>query len=353
MKPEFVRARLRSLATPVLTPLERLANLPPAARQLVTAGVLRLADSKMLIEDPLTPFNIASRPQSATETPAAFGREDRIERIIEQATGEGLKPAFHNLMQEFAYTLIDVCGNPSQQALVADWLSRGFVGSYLMTDAGGPGISDWQTSLREDGGQLHVRVNKLWAIEAHRAEFLLVVARPQRGFLPLTFLLDPARVATLDRAPVGQPFLEGHLQLGNVQGEVPVFPEDILRQGGLAVVNKALTFARPRFVRALMAHLTWLETEGRLLLDETDRSLVQCVVQAADTICTRKSFSRESVDDVLATKYLANELLLKLVVSGCVEQAGDERDLLAFSKMEGSSYRCFLELYSKHKARRS
>ena len=47
---------------------------------------------------------------------------------------------------------------------------------------------------------------------------------------------------------------------------------------------------------------------------------------------------------MLALKLASNELLLHLVASGAVERYADQRDLLAFTKMEGSSYRCYHEL---------
>ena len=50
---------------------------------------------------------------------------------------------------------------------------------------------------------------------------------------------------------------------------------------------------------------------------------------------------------MLATKFASNELLHRLVADGCVRETADQRDLLAFTKMEGSSYRCLREIYAK------
>jgi predicted HNH restriction endonuclease len=46
---------------------------------------------------------------------------------------------------------------------------------------------------------------------------------------------------------------------------------------------------------------------------------------------------------------MANELWLSLVVNGSVASQADQRDLLGFTKMEGSSYRCFREIYERNR----
>ena len=51
----------------------------------------------------------------------------------------------------------------------------------------------------------------------------------------------------------------------------------------------------------------------------------------------------------MALKWIANETWLHLVVAGLVPGQGDIRDLIGLSKMEGSSYRCFFEIYQRNK----
>jgi hypothetical protein len=73
---------------------------------------------------------------------------------------------------------------------------------------------------------------------------------------------------------------------------------------------------------------------------------VQTVQSIADHL-SAQSYSNTVVGQVLALKFSSNELLLRLVAEDRVRETPDQRDLLAFTKMEGSSYRCFREVYAK------
>ena len=107
--------------------------------------------------------------------------------------------------------------------------------------------------------------------------------------------------------------------------------------------NKYLTVVRPYFVRALMAHVGWLAETGRVELDADARAVHQFIAHAARSQTDDAHYSFGKVR-VLAIKLLSNEFLTALVRNGRVATFDDQRDLLAFSKMEGSSYRCYHEL---------
>ena len=91
-------------------------------------------------------------------------------------------------------------------------------------------------------------------------------------------------------------------------------------------------------------HLQWLANQGRLELTPDERASRDFIAAAAHTKTLADRYESEDVHRVLALKLASNELLLHLVSRGAVASFLDQRDLLAFTKMEGSSYRCYHEL---------
>ena len=67
----------------------------------------------------------------------------------------------------------------------------------------------------------------------------------------------------------------------------------------------------------------------------------------AETASSRDHYSGLTIDEVLVLKFASNEVILDIVTSASVAGAGDRRDLLGFTKMEGSSYRCLFEVLGK------
>ena len=223
-----------------------------------------------------------------------------------------------------------------------------------MTDGGGPVLAGWNSvfALGEDGQNATLSVDKKWGIEAQNLGFSMIVCQQRGKPFPLTVLLSPEKSAALEQSNCGGAYLDGKLQLGNAKGEVEVSKADLLSKGGLGSVNRFLTLVRPRFVKCLMHHLLWLESNDRLTLDEDDHRILQFIVNAADWCTAQTTFSIHSVDRVLALKFTSNEFLLNLVAKQALPQLSDQRDLLGFTKMEGSSYRCLFEVYSKFKRSR-
>ncbi|WHI49614.1 hypothetical protein P3339_14165 [Microbulbifer sp. MLAF003] len=117
-------------------------------------------------------------------------------------------------------------------------------------------------------------------------------------------------------------------------------------------VNRFLTLVRPRFVKSLMHFVLWLKDQGEVELSVTDQGHIEYLIYLCNEQTSATIFSMHSVNRVLATKFASNELLLDIVASGKVKNKARQRDLLAFTKMEGSSYRCFFEIYSKAKGHR-
>jgi hypothetical protein len=92
-----------------------------------------------------------------------------------------------------------------------------------------------------------------------------------------------------------------------------------------------------------------LQANNRLELTPNDTLRLNFILNAANWCNQQECFSIHSVDRVLALKFASNQFLLHLVANQRVIQLKDQRDLLGFSKMEGSSYRCLFEIYSKFK----
>jgi hypothetical protein len=100
-----------------------------------------------------------------------------------------------------------------------------------------------------------------------------------------------------------------------------------------------------------MAHLLWLKECGNLSLVDDAEEGVRWLHTAALTVASEPFPTSTTLRQVLALKFASNEILLEMVSNGAFTDPTDERDALAFTKMEGSSYRCFRELCTKVEAR--
>ncbi|MFE8073097.1 hypothetical protein QQM79_18705 [Marinobacteraceae bacterium S3BR75-40.1] len=335
--------------------LDQLAShcAPPrTVERLVAQSCLRLLDSAIIIEDDFSPFSSPVQSGAAGEQ-SPLPQTDAIESVLENIGREGFAPHFHHLVNQFGSILVSLSANDSQLEKLGQWASKGASGCFLMTDRGGPSLQNWHTRVEKKDGEDHLSIDKVWGIEAHRDNFLFVAARKGNAFFPSLYLIDPDRARTLKRTKIGGPFLDGHLQLGNVSGSVPVAAEDQLTKGGLAGVTRLLTTIRPRFVRGIMQHLTWLEDQERLLRSASHTEIRHYIQSVAKSICEQTQIDRHLIDKVLALKFLSNEFLVQLVGDQQLPNLGDQRDALGFTKMEGSSYRCFFELYNKYRAHRA
>jgi hypothetical protein len=327
----------------ILRHMERFGRIPAEIVSLVEEGSLRLMDSDMIITQsaqlpPKTAYdNLASSDLTHSETELA-------ESVLQTIEQEGLDDHFKPFMRSFIRIMFNLFFTPKQYETACAHLDDGLHFSFLMSDAGGPSLSGWKTVAKQEGEGSHLYLDKVWGIEAHRIGVAVVAARQQGGFFPTAYLVWPDSYSTLQRTACGQPFLNGRLQLGNVKGNVFVRNEDRLKIGGPVVFNKYLTVVRPFFVRALMAHVSWLHKVGALKLEDEDNVIHAFISESAKSLTHIQRYDIEKVNNVMALKFLSNEFLVSLVRKKAVRDFRIQRDLLAFSKMEGSSYHCFKTL---------
>ncbi len=326
--------------------LQANTPMPEYLQNVLNMAAVRLLDSEIIIEDN---FSARSELKTAkvTQPLEKFEQTFVIDELTQAVKKEGFGPHFHQIIGLFGSIMLELTATTEQQEQVNNWLDKGYSGHFLMTDHGGASLANWQTQLDTQNWQLSV--NKKWGIEAHDLGFvMIVVSQPGKPF-PLTLLLSPEQTAQLQQETVGTAYLDGALQLGNVKGKIAVTRTQLLKKGGLGSVNRFLTLVRPRFVKSLMNHLIWLASQDRLSLNPEITESIDYINQVADLCLSKTTFSMHSVDQVLALKFASNELLLNLVCQNHLPLLSDQRDLLGFTKMEGSSYRCFFEIYAKQK----
>ena len=335
-------------------PLGCYDPIPQGLLQIINQACLGLLDSEILIED-----NFSQRlpmvPAKVKQPLPQFEQTFVIDELTEKVKETGFGPQFHQIIGLFGSIMLNLTATDEQQAQVDAWLEQDIFGHFLMTDAGGPSLANWSTELSvspDEAGMLNLSVNKKWGIEAQDLGFVMLVVKQAGKPYPLTLMLTPEQSQSLLQEKVGASYLDGALQLGNVKGELKVTPDQLLKKGGMASVNRFLTLVRPRFVKALMNHLLWLARQDRLSMDDKLASHISFIQSYADQFLAQPGFSIHSVDQVLALKFASNELLAHVVASNKVKRFEDQRDLLGFTKMEGSSYRCFLEIYAKQKRAR-
>jgi hypothetical protein len=333
--------------------LSDCGSIPSCLETLIAKSVTSLIDSEMIIEDNFK--SMAELKSTRVALPLeSFEQTLFIDQLIEQIKRQGFGENFHQIIGLFGSIMMGLCASEQQIESVESWLKQGHFGHFMMTDNGGPTLSNWHSIISPGAsdGELKVQLNKKWVIEGHKLGFAMVVCQQQGRPFPTTVLLSPQKTKKLVASTCGASFLDGKLQLGNIIGEAIINKSDLLTKGGLGGVNRFLTLVRPRFVKALMHHLIWLHGNNRLELTPNDILRLNFIIDAADWCNQQNVFSIHSVDRVLALKFVSNQFLLHLVENDRVIQLSDQRDLLGFSKMEGSSYRCLFEIYSKFKRAR-
>lgn len=344
IQPQELMSSFQQWSVVVTNYLERHGPMPDTFKQLIAKSVLRQLDSAMIIEDGCLPFPALPHINYSQPLPDVDNLE-KLHQIIAQIEQDGFAPHFHALISEFGHIMTILSGSDEQQNEVAEWVSQGYSATFLMTDAGGAALKDWKTVYNPETGIL--TVDKIWGIGADTLDFATIVASQPGSMIPLAFQVPPEACRHLHCSKIGMPYLEGEVQLGNCSGEIKVQPEWVMRKGGILAVKQFLSIIRPFFVRALMAHVNWLEKRGRLTQTAEQKNANLFLSQLSQHIHNEWSITRYSEDEVMALKFASNALLFDLVESNAVQATLDQRDLLSFTKMEGSSYRCFLEIYSR------
>ncbi|WP_144392889.1 hypothetical protein [Pleionea sediminis] len=326
-------------------------SIPQSMRSILECATTRLIDSEIIIEDSFEPIS-PLKPSSVQQSLPKFEQQFVIDELVSAIKEDGFGKHFHNIIGLFGSIMLQLSANEKQQDAVTQWVDDGIFGHFLMTDMGGAALDQWKTEIVKTENGTQLKVAKKWGIEAHNLGFLMLVAKQQGKPYPVTVLVDPVRASQLTSEKIGKSFLDGDLQLGNVKGLIDISDEDLLLKGGLGAVNRFLTLCRPRFVLSLMNYLDYLKNQKRLDLKQSHQECIEYLKHVAQSIIDDTVFSVHSVDSVLALKFASNELLLDLVLQGCSPSIFDQRDLLAFTKMEGSSYRCLYEIYKKQRGRR-
>jgi hypothetical protein len=327
------------------------SELTPSLRSRIGTAVVRLLDSSMVIEDgqkPFRPLAPVTVRQDLRAAPAAIA----VDRVLESIEAEGFAPHFHRFVGLLGAIMVHSCGNAQQSERVEAWALRGLTGAFMMSDPGGPSLDRWQSVARVDGPSHRLKIDKIWIIGGDRFDFAIVMMAGAQRMAPTAYLIGPEQCAAMSRRPMGPAFFESVVTLGGASGEVLATPDDLLRQGGPLGVSYFLCQARPRLVSAVTHHVHWLARQGRVRQDTQAYADLESLDAAAAAIRGQTTINRHSIDEVLALKFALNETLLEIA---CVDQtlsAPDQRDLLALTKMEGSSYRCLLEIYGRCKSAR-
>jgi hypothetical protein len=338
----------------IITGLSELGEVPDYLRSVVSAGVITTVDTQMIIDE--DDFHAVEQGKPLPEdawtpfTPI----EESIERTQTTISAEGLSNNnFHSLVRGFGSLLFGMIASPAQQAEVASWHESGLAqfGGFLMADRGGSSIQQWNTVFVKNGEMLDLDVDKVWIIEGHRLDYASVASASTQKLFPTSILIPPEQFGYLRKTKVGDPFLDGTLQLGNISGKVSVPKSNLLTNGGLASTSIFLSKARPRFVRALMAHAQWLDASGRIMLKPAQREGIRALEMIAERYYHSLVKRKSSLPMALAIKFASNRILLDLIATESASDCSVRRDLMAFTRMEGSSYRCLFEIYSKLKVR--
>jgi hypothetical protein len=338
----------------IIEGLSEFGEMTAYLKGVVRNGVVSTVDTQMIIDDDDF-LAIEQGKEIPVEGRAPFNEvEANIEQTQAKILANGLIDSnFHALVTDFGKLLFGMIANDAQQAEVTDWHEQGIgkFGGFLMADGGGPSIQQWNTIFTKDGEMLQLNVEKVWIIEGHRLDYGSISAASTQKLYPTSILVPPQEFKKLQKTAVGMPFLDGSLQLGNVSGQVEVPKSYMLTNGGLASTSIFLSKVRPRFVRALMGHVQWLNASGKIELSLDQLDGVKALEGIAKCYYHSLVERKPSVPIAFAIKFVSNRLLLDLVASEAVKEPMIQRDLMAFTRMEGSSYRCLFEVYSKAKVR--
>jgi hypothetical protein len=329
--------------------LEPYGNIDKNLYDIINRGSIRTLEAKMIIENSYC-SDRAFPTKTTKKKLITLSQSDLLESTLNNIRSNGLGPHFRELMQILGKVMLLIAGDDAQKQKIAQWNQQGLVGAFLVTDKGGPSISQWLSEATFDdrnSGAVNLSVNKVHGIDGHIMDFGIVSFRNRKSFAPAMLLIPPQQCQTLSRTPIGEAFLDGHVQLGNVKGDMVVDQSNHLRLGGMSAVNQYFAINRPRFIRALLAHIQWLCSQDRAKPDDTLCKAINQLDIITKKLTDREYYTGTSVDEVLAAKFASNEILLELVTSNSIPNEKDQRDLLGFSKMEGSSYRCYFEIMSK------
>lgn len=336
----------------VLELIESCGKVGSELREIMEKACVRILDSRMIIEGKLR--ERLSEKDTAMPKGYPVGEipgDNEIESIIEKTRKDGIGPHFSSLVTYFFFIPLSSTTNKRLAEELRGLIGSGRRGCFLMTDRGGPSMNTWISQTVVQGDAHHLTIDKLHGLNAVLCDFASVIVRNSGSLFPAVYVLNPETYAGLEKRAAGDVWFDGHVQLGNVKGKVSLSDSDRITGGGFAPVAKLLSICRPRLVRVALSHLQWLAEQGRLIPSGFHQNALTDIAKVAEAQMRFDVISPATLDRVHALKFAFNELLLDMVLSGAVRDLQDRRDLLGLTKMEGSSYRCFLEIMAKRMAR--
>jgi hypothetical protein len=334
-------------STPAMDALARHTPIPQSVRSLMAESAARLVDSDMVIGDPWTGFIAVEESRVKTQLPDMRVLEP-LRALVEQVKSEGFGPHAVRFFSLLGAVMVDLSGTDAQKQDLASWVGDGYTGTFCMTDRGGPLASQWN-SVAMTGSPAVLKVDKIWAMNACEADFAIVIVRRGDSMVLAPILVPPQIYKAAEKKPSGLPFLDDRLPLGDIKFQADLDPEAILSKGGPISSKIFLALARPWLIQALCGHIEWLKKNGRITLRDQDLERIAFLREASINQAALGIFDRFTEDQAMALKWVANEVWSDLVVRGAAQSLNDQRDLIAFTKMEGSSYRCFFEIYRRNK----
>lgn len=325
--------------------LEAILPTPTSLKSQLHASVVHLLDSALIVEEACESFD-RKPSEMASNLRADEQFLSATDEIAASVESNGLAAHYMPLMRQFAGLMFDLFATDAQMSRIKSWVAQGCTSSFLMTDRGGPSPEHWKTCVERRDEKQMLRVDKVWAMGGDGEMFSIVAANVPGMLYPVAYLLSPEQCSLLVRSRSGPPMLDGVIHLQNFGGKVEVSDSDKFTRGGPTMLNRLLTMVRPQLIRCLMNHLKWLHRNGRLQLTHDTRESADYLLRVTTELASRP-YGNSVVTQVMAAKFASNELLAQLVATGAVREAQDQRDLLAFTKMEGSSYRCLREICTK------
>lgn len=326
----------------VLDPLSRGASPSSLLGDVVRDSCLRLLDSRTIIA--ASPGERRRMSGTSLALPALVtSTVDQMDELLgtEPCALPQLLPS---LMQRFGATLLALCGDEAQRRNAAEWAAAGTATAFMMTDSGGSSVHQWRSTAVREAEGFRLTVDKRWILGGLEAGAGIVAVRGEAPQYPVLFQVAPEEYGGLTAASCGPAFLGEDMRLGNVSGEIRVPACRLLRRNQILGARTFLGLIRPRFVVAVMGHVLALARSGVLGVTDQSLALVEEVRRLALDARARTEFGVRDIDRSLALKLVANEVLLKVAGEVALRSPVQARDLLGLSKMEGSSYRCFLEL---------
>ncbi len=332
----------------VKTLLQKNGEVTPELNEVIRRGYLRVVDTRAIVEDSCSDGIVSRLAERGIQQRCRtqFGAMDAARELIRETSNEGLGTNLHSIMMCFGAVLLELAADASQRGAVFNWSMAGQqAGCFLMTDRGGPDLNSWRTQVYQSEQAQRATVDKVYALAPSNVGFALLTCKSS-GLFPALYLVPPSAFSQLKRTPAGRPWLDDSVQVQNMEGDIELGPEWELSGTRAATIREFLSICRPNVVLAFLSHVEWLASRKRIRVPRNLERAKNSLRRIAEFAATKALVDRYFAAEAMAVKFAGNELILDLVLSDCDLSPDDSRDLLGFTKMEGSTYRCFSEIIS-------